>query len=733
MNPPRFDPSTIRTLANDNSYYRGEQYLKSGAVHKLILDGDTYRAHVYGTRRYVVEIQGDEDKLECTCTCPYDWGGICKHIVAVMLLVLQNEENGREIESLSPAESDIPLDDLFASLSTEELCTFVRLQATEFPQLAENLQIFSAGATETAKTVEDYQAEINSAFENATFIDPYEYEHYRYDAYEDFDEEDRGGTVESVLETFVDMARKYQAQGNWIEDAKIQETIVHACLRKVTEGRDTEDDDYEEEYDEEDFYDGDYATYDDTGYIENACYSAAHKALIRWAKALTEAQPAKDKRRMLDRLTALFADDLYGFSLEVWEEAYSLAVLNAGEAKHVLSTLKKRVKRLDQKKEKAGVLLHLLGLSGDTERFIKVGRNAVRSFPHLALPLGEKLVATGKKREAIEMVTGILDQIDGTPYSYDYYETEEVLRRFLLRNGDRRRDYKRMVECGKALLFSGNKLDDYLMLRELLKTRKEREALVAEIKEECTAAALLDIFSAEERWDDLLDAAHTHCDDRDFPRMIERLQDRFPAACFDLSRQALLEWAESAGDRRSYQQVAIRAHHLQKIPGHQEKFAQLMGELVERYSRRISMIDELGELAELGKQWRERIRRERYEQVMAGQVEDVGIDELMEICPIGDDDREKLPDRRITWNRASAALVWAILTAHGGRMAAADISAAIAEHRHCKPQSAGAHRSAGISTLEALGYIEVDRQRNRLGEVRLIGQKRKKSRTRRSK
>ena len=721
MNPPKFDHSTIHALADDSSYHRGEQYLQSGAVHKLVLDGDTHRAQVYGTHRYAVRIREDVTGLECHCTCPYDWGGICKHIVAVMLLILQQTEDGQTIISTSPAAPNIPLDDLLAPLSLEELRTFVRLQATEFPKLAENLQIFSSGATETAKKVEDYQAEITTALGNADLTDPYEREHYGYDSYEYPDEEDQGDTVESILAPFVDIAHRYQVQGNWIESAKIHEAVIHACGQKATEGRETESDDCD--YDDEDFYDD---KYDDTGYVEDACFTEANRALLRWAETLSAGKPAGEKRRMLDRLATLFAAAPYGL-LYTWEDAFSRAVRNAAEAEHVLSFLKKHVKRLDRKQEKAGVLLHLLDLTGEIERFIKVGRNAVQTYPHLALPLGEKLIEIGEKNEAIDMALDLLDLTEKQPYSHDYYETRMPLSRFILQNGDRGRSYKRIIACGKQLLFTENKLDDYLLLRNLLKTSKEREALVAEIKEECTGAALIDIFSTEKRWDDLLDAARMHRDDHEFPRMVELLQDRFPTACFDLSRQALLELAETASHRRYYQQVAIRARHLQKIPGHQEKFAQFMGELVERYSRRISMIDELAELAELGRQWQARARKARYEQIMADGADKMDIDELMELCPLNEDDREKLRGTVVNWNRASAALVWSILTAYGGKMNAAEITTAIAEHRHCKLQSAGSQRSPGIRILEALGYIEVDRQGNRLGEVRLIGRKGKKS------
>ncbi len=722
MSSHTFDKTTIRTLATDNSYYRGEQYLRMGKVRNLVIDDNTYRAHVHGTHRYVVEIWGDGEQLACTCTCPYDWGGICKHIVAVMLSILQREESDQQIEHITTAkpQASIPLDELLTSLSAEKLRSFVRVQAAEFPQLAENLQIFSAGASETDKTVEDYQGEITSALQNANLTDPHEYEHYHYEYDDEFDEENQGDTVESLLDTFVASARKYHTQGNWIENAKIQEAIVRACGQIATAGRDKEGVDYEEEENEEENDNDDYEVYDDTGFVEDASYTEAHRALSRWAEALADAKPAKDKRRMLERLAALFAENPYGFAPETWEKVCTQAVCNKTEALHVLTTLKKGVPRLDQHQEKAGVLLHLLDLSGESERFVKVGRTAVGDYPHLALPLSEKLATIGKKRDAIKIAIDALDRIEESPYAYELYKTQQDLRRFLLRVGDRRRDYKRMVECAKALLFSANQLDDYLLLRDMLRTRKEREALIAKIKEECTGAALIDIFSAEERWDDLLDAARTHSHDRDFPRMIEALQDRFPTACFDLYKQMLLDLADSGADRRIYQQVADHARQLQKIPDHDEDFAQLMGEVVEKYPRRLGLMEELGELAELGKQWRDRARRARYERATSGAMTNMSIDELMHVCPIGHDDQKKLRGERITWNRSSAALVWAVLTAYGGRMDAADITTAIVEHRHCMPQSAGSQRSTGIRMLEALGYIEVERQGNRLCGVRLI-------------
>ncbi len=49
-------------------------------------------AEVIGTRRYHVEIEITPTAIEAFCTCPYDWGGYCKHIGAVLLLWMENPQ-----------------------------------------------------------------------------------------------------------------------------------------------------------------------------------------------------------------------------------------------------------------------------------------------------------------------------------------------------------------------------------------------------------------------------------------------------------------------------------------------------------------------------------------------------------------------------------------------------------------------------------------------------------------
>ena len=76
---------------------RGSEYFADGAVRglKQIKDG-VWGASVEGTEKYKVRIhlKGDE-VAEHSCSCPYDLGPVCKHIVAV-LYELRDQQDGQE-------------------------------------------------------------------------------------------------------------------------------------------------------------------------------------------------------------------------------------------------------------------------------------------------------------------------------------------------------------------------------------------------------------------------------------------------------------------------------------------------------------------------------------------------------------------------------------------------------------------------------------------------------------
>jgi uncharacterized Zn finger protein len=105
----RLTESDIRQMAVDQSFARGEQYFASGAVVELQQRGNTAVARVRGSQAdgYRVTIELDEGRVVSTrCSCPYDWGGICKHIVATLLTLMRKPDI---------VEQSVPLDELLPS------------------------------------------------------------------------------------------------------------------------------------------------------------------------------------------------------------------------------------------------------------------------------------------------------------------------------------------------------------------------------------------------------------------------------------------------------------------------------------------------------------------------------------------------------------------------------------------------------------------------------------------
>ena len=77
--------SDITALFITRSWSRARSYFRTGRVRDARRLGTTLLAKVRGSRLYDVEVEVADGRVDGTCSCPYDWGGYCKHIGAVLL------------------------------------------------------------------------------------------------------------------------------------------------------------------------------------------------------------------------------------------------------------------------------------------------------------------------------------------------------------------------------------------------------------------------------------------------------------------------------------------------------------------------------------------------------------------------------------------------------------------------------------------------------------------------
>ncbi|MBK8984929.1 MAG: helicase-associated domain-containing protein [Chloroflexi bacterium] len=78
----------IKQVVNNNPLKKARSYMSR--VSQGVRSGHTLHAQVRGSKSYTVEIDVAEDGIHAVCSCPYDWGGYCKHVGAVLLLWLES-------------------------------------------------------------------------------------------------------------------------------------------------------------------------------------------------------------------------------------------------------------------------------------------------------------------------------------------------------------------------------------------------------------------------------------------------------------------------------------------------------------------------------------------------------------------------------------------------------------------------------------------------------------------
>jgi uncharacterized Zn finger protein len=118
----------IRSHCTDKVFARGEEYFADGLVTRLLLRGDSLVAEVEGSdepyQLSVGFVNGAPSGA--SCSYPYEWEGWCKHIVAALLLFLEDPDC---------AEREKPLQEVLKPLSHKQLQTLVQELAEENPTI----------------------------------------------------------------------------------------------------------------------------------------------------------------------------------------------------------------------------------------------------------------------------------------------------------------------------------------------------------------------------------------------------------------------------------------------------------------------------------------------------------------------------------------------------------------------------------------------------------------------
>ncbi len=703
MFPLNFDEDTIMELATANSHSRGVAYARRGAVRQLTSDGDGFRALVQGSHLYTVCLWEQNGAIVSSCTCPYDWGGICKHVVAVMTRLLEvqaSSETDIDVQTSfgTPDVVNMSLDGLLDSTTHFQIKIFFRQLVDEFPEVVDKLRDFIGSTAETTVTEDGYRHEITAAlkairrkFEIAAMSDPY---------FETGEVYDQHMFLQEELTSFRDLATKYHVQENWLESAKIREALIHACGQIQQENTSIDENEY------------------DTGYGESfqyACFMEARAALMDWASLIPKLKHGQGKSEAIKRFVALFMSDVYGFGDLYWENAFRQAIHVQADAEMTLNILDAHDQEFDALSQ-AGVLLHLLEMSEDFDRFVQVAQSAAHKLPQWILPAVERMLDLGHRSAAIQLAEEALVKQSSNPFrNFDPFGLptqtlpRQELLRFLIEIFDPQSEGDKLRHHAEALFFESGTLPDYQFLRGLLTTSAERQELQQQILKQCGPDTVVEVLSTEEHWGELLTYARQHVHVLpSYPQLLVNLHDRFPDACFELYQDLAIEYLNEGTGQKLYDVVAMLVRHMFALPGQEARVGNFMVWIHDKFRRRTNLMKTLGDSIENGFELRNRHVQAIHRCLTEEQAKSMSLLDLAGFCPL-----PRTPAKRSDQKEQAAALIWAALLQHEEGLESEHLARTIAKELGVGLVRARSLRARGQELLAFAGHVEFSRSGKR--------------------
>lgn len=227
--------SDVKKLAQGKSYQRGKEYLDSNAVIDIQKRGNILVSEVEGSNYdpYIVKVELDNNSIISTsCTCPYDWGGICKHVVAVLLNFIHKPESVEEqptvselLVNLNESELRVLLVDLLES--EPHLIGHVEAKIASFSVSGLKIQYSSDSSASPHKPividVSLLKKQAKRIFKNA---DRGEY----YDSYYYDDDDGYSGIPDQFMELFDDKVKPLLEAGDANNALLVLDAVIETFI-----------------------------------------------------------------------------------------------------------------------------------------------------------------------------------------------------------------------------------------------------------------------------------------------------------------------------------------------------------------------------------------------------------------------------------------------------------------------------------------------------------------------
>ena len=544
---------------------RGRNYFRNGHVVSFeeIIPGE-YEAVVEGTEDYIVNLTVIDGNIEDhSCTCPYDFGSICKHIVAAVLYLQkemgetpeQKTANKKEKKTIVKKKTvSEQIDELLESVTPDDLKGFVRDECISDPSFR-RLFMSRLLYKSAAESPEYYREQIKGILRNAK-------------GRENFIPWSRVGSVGKAVSLILDTAMNHVNTGNWMSACYICFPVAEEMVKAL-----------------------DYADDSDGDIGENINFAFDILAQI------SESEINEEFRLYLFELVhEEYKKEIFSgwdWQINLLEMAVQLAKTES-EARKVMSLLSTHSHYEYESEQMTKLEYELIRkMSGDAEADKFMEQNL--DNPDLRRKALTKALGENKFEKAEALAReGIEKDINEKPgLAKEWYD-------WLLRTALKKNDRDKIIEYARYLFIDGFRHDqDYY---SILKRNTDPsgwndfvEGMINEIRRKghwSDTDLIAKIYIAEQWWERLLDIVSGI---RHLPAIShyeKHLSDKYPSELADIYEKAIKEYLKRAQDRSHYRE-ACRYIQKMKSLGGRKRADELIFTLRKEYPKKRALLEEL--------------------------------------------------------------------------------------------------------------------------------------------
>ena len=551
------DLKEIKLNTDPALWSRGKSYFRDGAVEQLENLGDGHwEAIVTGTMVYEVSVEIQFDHVQnWDCNCPYE-GNMCKHVVATLLAI---QDKKKTITLNIPENEAKPktFDQLLASISADELLSFVKQYASSDRKFKQALQV-SFAEKNPAGGKAQYAKLISQSFQMAMgrhgFIDYYQ----------------SGKAFKTVFD-LIQKANELLDRNNYMDPWLIASAVIEK-VAEIAENIDDSDgvivDSFEGAFD----------------LISKLCDRAEvpmplKEQMFDWHKT----EYNKDKYEDYGNDSLLFS------MVDLAEECN-----RSNELIPILDSAIEKVEsdfELIQLLEQKARLLKSLGRLDEYFSFLNdhVQHHEIRRMK-LAILLRQHQYQEAEKLIEEGILISESQLRGGTTQSYK----EQLLE--IYGKTDRKDNYLSML---RELFYESNR-KYYPLFKQTIGPEKwpdELEQIIAKLKKNRRDwHFLFELYAAEQMFPELLQLVSQHAEFRLIKTYESILFPKFPEELIQLYEQTCLNFAFRTNSRGDYKELASMLKQVQKLEGGKPVVTKLVSTFRETYKRRPAMMDELRNL-----------------------------------------------------------------------------------------------------------------------------------------